>query len=505
MAAQEILSGVQYHRINRQPLDYESVVNTYSDIEQNILSDGHNSTYLGQFYAGMYTAVVDDSDKTKNGPYYISYVKTGTPDNTHISYEATRIPLATEISYLTGYWETSYNNLHDFCLREQAYLRSSYEYCRNSYEHLVNSYNNLHDYAMFLEHSIYQLLEQPKYTKPEISVQFVSAATKELTPITGNEVIIEDTEIGTLFTSGIKVNWPARTADNPNGTRAYDNIGDPTIKPNELLGYSYGLNGNGISFLVDNVAKTSNVLDSITYYTPLMVTNEDPLTVFDDVKISYLESSYMYYPQFARYKRYEKADGENNTTWFDKGEYIPATKKYIVNGKYRYYWGFTNNLPINKGDLQLGESGLLNSSKFLNGTTTSQVVGDGYDKKYFYIAFPSKFALVEYKENLRIALEQGDGMIFDLISHNQNMKLKKMTILLGDSNITDEYNLAFAEFSEPIGNPGAVVSFRIIPANSVEYIFNITAENGKAIRLEESDDILRTETSNNIIYDEVFS
>ena len=56
---------------------------------------------------------------------------------------------------------------------------------------------------------LYYMLEQPKYTKPNINVQFLSAANNsELTTISNYETIHEDVEIGTLFTAGIKINWP---------------------------------------------------------------------------------------------------------------------------------------------------------------------------------------------------------------------------------------------------------------------------------------------------------
>lgn len=103
MAAKEILSGIQIHRNGRYPYDYEQVLNSYSDLFENIKSDGNQGTKKGTFYAGMFTSVVDDENSSYNGPYYISYQKTGTPGNIKITYHATRIPLADDIEKIYSY------------------------------------------------------------------------------------------------------------------------------------------------------------------------------------------------------------------------------------------------------------------------------------------------------------------------------------------------------------------------------------------------------------------
>ena len=114
MAAQEVLTGIQIHRNGRYPYDYEQVHSSYSDVLENIESDGNQGTKKGTFYAGMYTAVVDDENPSYNGPYYISYQKTGNPGNIKITYQATRIPLANEIAEIEKDWQTSYNNLYSY-------------------------------------------------------------------------------------------------------------------------------------------------------------------------------------------------------------------------------------------------------------------------------------------------------------------------------------------------------------------------------------------------------
>ena len=88
MAVQEVLTGIQIHRNGRYPYDYEQVHNSYSDVLEKLESDGNQGTKKGTFYAGMFTAVVDDENPSYNGPYYISYQKTGEPGNIKITYKS---------------------------------------------------------------------------------------------------------------------------------------------------------------------------------------------------------------------------------------------------------------------------------------------------------------------------------------------------------------------------------------------------------------------------------
>ena len=419
-----------FDRGNPEPLDSSMLYNSYSDLKEELAKD---STSIA--FAGMFTAV-ESGDVAYNGPYYINSNR-----------QPERILLKSEVP--------SSDNLADLL----SYIRN------------INTL-------------LYYTLEQPKYTKPNISIQFLSATNNsDLTEISNSETIEEDVEIGTLFTAGIKINWPTRTLDNEYGSRAYDNIGTPD-KPNYLLGYSYGINGsNGISFKFINSAYTTNKLDENITFGSYIVNSENAVTIFDNINIAYLKASYMYYPQFYKNGKYEIAFGENDTAWFDNGVCKPKIARYIVNGKYRYYWGFSNTLPTNKSDLQKGNSGLLNNTKFLNGTTTSCVVGDGYDKTYFWVAFPSLYEINEYNENFEILLEQADGLMFDLISHNQNISIEYIPVNLGDSKEIIQYTLAYIKFDNPIGNQSSVVSFRILPKEAVNYVYKMGDENSKVFEL----------------------
>ena len=71
---QRVQTGIQYARIHRAPLDSEEVLNTFSELQDKVEQKGNCETKSGSFYAGLYTAVIDDDNASYNGPYYISYI-----------------------------------------------------------------------------------------------------------------------------------------------------------------------------------------------------------------------------------------------------------------------------------------------------------------------------------------------------------------------------------------------------------------------------------------------
>ena len=438
--------GIKNWRIYREPIDGEAVHLSYQDIKDRLITnEAGDGTTLGTFYGGLITSVTSDSNDTYNGPWYISY---DIIDN-RVSYSADRIPVRSEVDY-----------------------------------------------------ELYSVLARPKYTKPKMTVQFLSATNGiDLTPISKAPAIYEDIEVMTYFTPAFKINWPARTLENENGTRAYDAVCEPS-KPNELLGYSYGVATNGISFDCLGVHNTAYAIDSVILLPQSQATTEGEYVVFDNLQVSYLPSSYMYYPQFYDRGRFEFSYGEGKNAWFGEGIYIPDTVKYVVNARWKYYWGLSDEVPENEEQLKSKKSGLLNSSNFANGTTTSTLVGKDCNCKSFWIAFPPEFALVSFTNDIRIQLEQPDGTCFDLVSETQKMKLKKMTVHLGDNSTIKEYNVAFFNFEWPIGNKSAIISFRIVPAEEVKIVNIMNLENEVNILTESEDNILRTESSNNVIYDD---
>lgn len=80
-----VQSGVKYKRINREPLDAESVFMTYSELERRLGPEA-----IGTLYDGMILSVTDDEDDSYNCAWLIRWQKPeeGVPENT---YYATKI------------------------------------------------------------------------------------------------------------------------------------------------------------------------------------------------------------------------------------------------------------------------------------------------------------------------------------------------------------------------------------------------------------------------------
>ena len=94
--SKQVQTGVTFNRNDRTPLDNETVMSKYSDIEDRIEKVGHIHTKKGRFYAGFITSVIND-EAEKNGPYYISYSKSGQTGSINISYTAHKIVLEEDV------------------------------------------------------------------------------------------------------------------------------------------------------------------------------------------------------------------------------------------------------------------------------------------------------------------------------------------------------------------------------------------------------------------------
>ena len=109
MGATHIQTGVVNHRINREPLDAESVMNSYEDLLSYVESTGNGTTAEGAFYAGHVTAVVNDMQSAYNGLYYISY---GFNEQGHLAYTANRMASSYEVDQdIIECEETVYNTI----------------------------------------------------------------------------------------------------------------------------------------------------------------------------------------------------------------------------------------------------------------------------------------------------------------------------------------------------------------------------------------------------------
>lgn len=99
MSATKAQLGTSFYRINREPIDGESVLYSYSDILDRVDRLGPTNTKKGAFYAGFITSVTNDADQAYNGPWYISYTQGGGT----VTYVADRIWQKEEIrSYVNA-------------------------------------------------------------------------------------------------------------------------------------------------------------------------------------------------------------------------------------------------------------------------------------------------------------------------------------------------------------------------------------------------------------------
>ena len=106
MGATHIQCGVTNHRINREPLDAESVLYSYSHLQSELAMKDKTQTREGALYAGMITSVINDSEEAYNGPWYISYqINSG-----QVSYNADRLPTNTEVNSYVGGVKTEIEN-----------------------------------------------------------------------------------------------------------------------------------------------------------------------------------------------------------------------------------------------------------------------------------------------------------------------------------------------------------------------------------------------------------
>ena len=92
MGATKIQYGQTNYRINREPIDAESVITTYSGL---VSKTGPADDAEGALYPGMIVAVTEDQDESKRGPYYISYETT----SEGTAYTKDRIPLRSELDH----------------------------------------------------------------------------------------------------------------------------------------------------------------------------------------------------------------------------------------------------------------------------------------------------------------------------------------------------------------------------------------------------------------------
>lgn len=383
MAAQGVLTGIQIHRNGRYPYDYEQVFSSYSDILEHIESDGNKGTKKGTFYAGLYTAVVDDKNSSHNGPYYISYQKTGSGGNIKITYQANRIPLANEITEIEKDWQTSYDKLYSYITNNYVLhnqLKSTGECVDAAYVTKLGKEANLNIILA-------SLLKEAEYKKPSYNFTLKNGVNGEEYK-NGSKV-----EVGSIINLCLNLNFTY-----------YDK------NENNRKGMSYGLDhytfsrgGEKYTYAYDG---TYNL--GITY----TFASEGPNSITDDKPISlyYKKSSHQGYPQLLSKGVYVPST-EN---WFDDGVFY--SNNFIINAQYKYYYGWDADISASSFTPKNGTPVWLPVISSGNTTTTSNIAFNK-DHTSFWFAIPSATGFTGDRDHKReIAYHTTTGN-FEVLYH----------------------------------------------------------------------------------------
>ena len=305
-------------------------------------------------------------------------------------------------------------------------------------------------------------------------------------------------EIGTYFHSGVRIWWPTRgTASGESLTYCSrypaNTIPDYLNDDMASFGYSYGLvNDTAITFEyfkctswdsypttpttqgggeLTYVSSIPNNANGFTY-----IRSESTFTVIQNIKISYLNSTYIPYEKLRNVGHVHISYGlENNSPWFDNGVVkIPMT--YKVNGRYVWYMGFSSNVNAflniyNKTTNAERKSGLL--SLVSNGWSTkgwAQTSGTtshtfssipqsvAAQALCFWIAIPNQYELVKDGDKYSVMITNSAGQSWNLVTNDQPLHVLNQKSLPGGSynalgSYQFPYKFYYIDFNgTPLGN-----------------------------------------------------
>ena len=404
---------------------------------------------------------------------------------------------------------TQRHNIIDFRKNGDMHKNGNSYFHNNIYGPVSYTYVSSLGETATLDIVLSSLLTQPKYTRPNIKVQYklstginsyYNLSTGEYMSTNSNAYCVDTVEIGAYFYPKFKVVWPTRK-ENLNGTRAYNLECNPST-PSYLLGYSYGVVSNGISIRYNNGGGFENTnpnacnstytaykLDTLhsEITSPCYILGETTYTLFSNLQVSYLPFSYMYFQQLYEKGVYVHAIGLPPTEWLNGG--VSRLGGFKVEGKLKYFWGFSGD-SINQGKNHPKDRTTLIAQKYgwlpaSNTTTEVQIntgeIGATNASKYcLWIAYPDSddstnssntiknkhYKLVANSDKFKIEVLMKDGMNFDLISPDQPVKSSYLNIYLGNSKYTTRYKIAYIDFQKPIGNINNVLKFSIAPINN---------------------------------------
>lgn len=436
MAVQEVLTGIQIHRNGRYPYDYEQVHNSYSDVLEKLESDGNQGTKKGTFYAGMFTAVVDDENPSYNGPYYISYQKTGEPGNIKITYKATRIQLAGDtVEGGSGGGQQTYNNNND---NLYSYLAENYASHRqlNSIGECVDAayVTNLGKEAN-LNIILSSLLTEAEYKKPSYNFKFLNGENGTEYGNVSNAGSGNVIEVGSTINLCLNLNLSYYNAlHNTNGMS---------------YGLSYcSFNHDGINYRYTSLGK-HNLGVSYSF----MKEGSHSMTDGQPISLCYLKSSYQGYAQL-----------------LSKGVYVPSVKNWFNDGRfnmsdyrivaqYKYYYGWDANISDSSFTPKSGTAVWLPIISSRSTATTSNIA---FNKSHtsFWFAIPEDIVDNALTSGFNVLYHTSIGDA-DLASTSATVTTETKTINVGTK--THSYKVTKVDFNKTIsGASSNYVKFTMI-------------------------------------------
>ena len=364
-----------------------------------------------------------------------------------------------------------------------------------------------------MDQIVQALLQEAYYEKPIIRWKYLDAnnGTQWIDGWIGDSEYLHSTiEVGSSINAGINIKWDY---DLYGGKQ---NLAYTFIDPSELpdhnqawIGLSYGVADNGIHYqLIDpdtltlSLVQTCNESDlPVVTYKKCMFKFAGSYTLARLDSVDYKECSYKYYPQLFDIGVYKVSKGKGDSAWYSGGtfEYGQDHRQY-ADVKYKFWYGLSNYLPTNRNQLDaFGTWDWLEFPTKESSTEKTFNVGNGYDKKIMWMAYPRNlYAMTPWSGDYKIKLRQPDGIEFDLMSGWQTMKRIPVTVNCGNSEMPVEYWVAYCEFESQLGNPSAEISFRISSADLPDMIY-IMYENDEHVKVgDDNSSYLITENVDNV-------
>lgn len=392
--------GITNYRINREPIDAETVFLTYQDIKDRLeTNESGNGTTLGAFYGGLITSVTSDTNIAYNGPWYISYSVSKKDNKDWVTYSATRIPLTNDIEAIKTDLANNYVS--------HKQLKETGECVNAAYVDSLGKEANLN---IILS----SLLTPAQYTKPSYTFNFKDG--KNGTIYSKNAVIEVGSTINLCFTLNL----------------SYYNTDKKNIKGVSYgfnyFSFNYDPNGENTQFTLDRLGQDSEngVSYTVNYDLEGKTYNfnrEGSHTIANNIILSYLKASYQGFPQLLENEIYVPS----KKNWFDNGNF--SLGDYNIIAKYKYYYGWDADISSTSFTPKSGTGiylPIINSTS----TTTTSPIAFTSDHTSFWFAIPSDVVENEKTSGFNVLYHTSIGDA-DLVSTSATVTTETKKIRVG--------------------------------------------------------------------------